>query len=98
MDLLSEKKASDDTYEANVKHYRGLLDQRDKAIQELQSRSLTPSDTDVLRSKLAREIEGQFRQKVESVMQENDKLENEVSPLPVSRNIRSYQRLNVCWH
>jgi len=78
-ELLIEKKNSDDAYENNAKHYRTILAQREKAIQELQSKTFVPGDTDVLRTKVARDLENMYRSKLETLSQENEKLENELA-------------------
>lgn len=78
MDLLVEKKTMEETYETHLKHVRTLLEEKEKEIQELQANSLSASDSEMLKSKITREIENQFKQKNENLLQELAKYDSDV--------------------
>ena len=79
METIGEKKHIEAEYEAQLKHLRGLLEQREKILDEQRSKALLPTDTDMLRAKIAREIEAPYKQKLDGMNQEVDKLESEVA-------------------
>ena len=79
METITEKKQLEAEYEAQLKHLRGLLEQREKILDEQRTKALLPTDTDMLRAKIAREIEAPLKQKIEALMQEIDQLETEMS-------------------
>jgi len=81
METIAEKKHLEAEYEAQLKHLRGLLEQREKVLDEQRSKALLPTDTDMLRAKIAREIEAPYKQKVESLNQDIDRLETDLSEL-----------------
>ncbi len=81
METISEKKRLEAEYEAQLKHLRGLLEQREKILDEQRTKALLPTDTDMLRAKIAREIEAPYKQKVDMLSQDIDRLESEISDL-----------------
>ncbi len=81
METIADKKRLEDEYEAQLRHLRGLLEQREKILDEQRTKALLPTDTDMLRAKIAREIEAPYKQKVDGMTQEMDKLESEMSDL-----------------
>jgi len=78
MDMLGEKKTIEETYEAHMKHIRVLLEEKEKELQEYQSKSISLSDAEILKSKLSREIEIQYKQKMDLLHQDLIKIEGEV--------------------
>lgn len=79
LETIAEKKHLEAEYESQLKHLRGLLEQREKILDEQRSKALLPTDTDMLRAKIAREIEAPYRQKMENLTQEIDRVESELS-------------------
>eukprot|EP01022_Parablepharisma_sp_SALTPOND_P021277 TRINITY_DN411_c0_g1_i1.p1 TRINITY_DN411_c0_g1~~TRINITY_DN411_c0_g1_i1.p1 ORF type:complete len:1006 (-),score=83.67 TRINITY_DN411_c0_g1_i1:3692-6709(-) len=79
MDTIAEKKHIEAEYEAQLKHLRGLLEQRERILDEQRTKALLPTDTDMLRAKIAREIEAPYKQKVDTLNQEIDRLESDLS-------------------
>jgi len=79
METIAEKKHLEAEYESQLKHLRGLLEQREKILDEQRSKALLPTDTDMLRAKIAREIEAPYRQRVDNLTQEIDRIETELS-------------------
>ena len=78
MEAIAEKKQMEAENEAQLRHLRGLLEQREKILDEQRSKALLPTDTDMLRAKIAREVEAPYKQKVDTLQQEIEKLETEV--------------------
>eukprot|EP00826_Nyctotherus_ovalis_P016004 TRINITY_DN14602_c0_g2_i1.p1 TRINITY_DN14602_c0_g2~~TRINITY_DN14602_c0_g2_i1.p1 ORF type:complete len:503 (+),score=183.64 TRINITY_DN14602_c0_g2_i1:81-1589(+) len=54
---------------------RGLLEQRERILDEQRSKALLPTDTDMLRTKIAREIEAPYKLRIEALTQDVEKLE-----------------------
>lgn len=81
METLAEKKQIEAENESQLKHLRSMLEQREKTLDEQRSKALMPTDTDMLRAKIAREIEAPLKLKNETLIQEIEKLEAEISEL-----------------
>jgi hypothetical protein len=84
INTIAEKKAMEEAYETAIKHYRLQLDQHQRRLQELQSKSQSVSETDDYKFRVTREIDVQFQHKYESMTQEIEKLESEV-PYPLTQ-------------
>jgi hypothetical protein len=78
METLAEKKQIEAENEAQLKHLRSMLEQREKNLEEQRSKALMPTDTDMLRAKIAREIEAPLKLKNDTLAQEIEKLESDV--------------------
>ena len=79
METIAEKKHSEAEYDAQLRHLRGLLEQREKILDEQRSKALLPTDTDMLRAKISREIEAPYKQRIETLTQDLDKSDAELT-------------------
>ena len=81
LEAISERRATEETYEVNIKRYNGLLAQRDKTIEDLQTRSLAIGDPELLRLRIQRDMEEQYKGKIELIGEENEKVRKELAVL-----------------
>jgi len=78
METIAEKKYIEAEYEGQLKHLRGLLEQRERILDEQRTKALLPTDTDMLRAKVAKEIEAPYKLRIESLTQTVDQLKTDI--------------------
>jgi len=78
IETMIERKRMEEEYEEQLKNIRELLEQREKVLDEQRTKALIPTDTTLLKAKIAREIESTYNHKIDELKNEVEKLETKL--------------------
>ena len=81
LQTISENKQMEEEYDAQIDQFRRLLDEREKVLEEQRNRAMIPTDANMIRAKIIREIEVPHKQKIDELTQDINKLEAESEEL-----------------
>eukprot|EP01022_Parablepharisma_sp_SALTPOND_P019936 TRINITY_DN3502_c0_g1_i1.p2 TRINITY_DN3502_c0_g1~~TRINITY_DN3502_c0_g1_i1.p2 ORF type:complete len:584 (+),score=120.96 TRINITY_DN3502_c0_g1_i1:4852-6603(+) len=78
---LADKRHLEAELESQRKHFTGLLEQRQKTVDEFSTRSATTTDPEILKARIAKTVEAPYKQKLDNLNEEIEQKDFTISEL-----------------